>query len=199
MQWRHEENDNTMAATFNWCEDNGASTGSPAHGTTRSQSSNPPTDSSWKNTDDAKTASGGTLYSASPIVAGNNSYIKYQYGQFSGSYNQILNCKWSARTAPAGALATGLHLKGTVTSTYATPATSAMGGSPTDYTSAPVAVASGTSVNLSATGPEAASPTSTLSSGGGFTQYLVTQLQTDNTAAAGDMASITISLQYDEN
>src|ERR1035437_2722453 len=97
-----------MAATFNWCEDNGAT--SSGHGTTQNQTSAPPTDCSWKNADDAKTASTGTLYSASPVVAGTNSYIKYQYGQFSGTYNQILNTKFSARTAPSGALATGLHL-----------------------------------------------------------------------------------------
>ena len=185
-----------MAATFNWCEDNGTQTGSPLRGTTRSQNATPPTDVSWKNTDDAKTASGGTLYSASPIVAGTNSYIKYQYGQFSGSFNQILNCKWSAHTAPGGALATGLTLVGKVTSTYATPTTTAMSGS-TDFTTA-VAIGSGTAVSFSTTGPEAAGPTSTLSAAG-FTQYLATQLQTSGSAAAGDMAAVTATLQYDEN
>lgn len=185
-----------MPATFNWCEDNGTQTGSPLRGTTRSQNSSPPTDVSWKNTDDAKTASGGTLYSASPIVAGNNSFIKYQYGQFSGSFNQILNCKWSAHTAPAGALATGLTLVGKVTSTYATPVTTAMTGS-TDFTTA-VPIGSGTAVSFSTSGPEGNSPTATLSAPG-FTQYLATQLQTSGSAAAGDMAAITCTLQYDEN
>ena len=187
-----------MAATFNWCEDNGTQTGSPLHGTTRSQSSTPPTDVSWKNTDDAKTASGGTLYSASPIVAGNNSFTKYQYGQFSGTYNQILNGKWSAHTSPAGALATGLTLKGVVTSTYATPSTTTNASLTVDFTTA-VAIGSGQTVQFAASGPENASPSSTLSSGGGFTQYLATQLQTTSSAAAGDMASITATLQYDEN
>lgn len=186
-----------MAATFNWCEDNGTQTGSPLRGTTRSQNSTPPTDVSWKNTDDAKTASGGTLYSASPIVAGNNSFTKYQYGQFSGSFNQILNAKWSAHTAPAGALATGLSLFGTVTSTYATPSTTTNAALTTDFTTA-VAIGSGLSVNFSTTGPEAASPTATLSAPG-FTQYLASQLQTTVSAAAGDMAAITVTLQYDEN
>lgn len=185
-----------MAATFNWAEDNGTQTGSPLRGTTRSQNATPPTDVSWKNVDDAKTSGGGTLYSASPIVAGTNSYIKYQYGQFSGTFNQILNCKWSAHTSPAGALATGLTLVGKVTSTYATPVTTAMSGS-TDFTTA-VAIGSGTAVNFSTTGPEAGSPTATLSAAG-FTQYLATQLQTSGSAAAGDMASITCTLQYDEN
>ena len=186
-----------MAATFNWCEDNGTQTGSPLHGTTRSQSSTPPTDVSWKNVDDAKTGSGGTLYSSSPIIAGNNSYTKYQYGQFTGTFNQILNCLWSAHTSPAGSLATGLTLKGTVTSTYATPATTANAALTTDFTTA-VAIGSGSAVSFSTTGPEAAGPTSTLSAPG-FTQYLATQLQTTSGAAAGDMAAITATLQYDEN
>lgn len=187
-----------MAATFNWCEDNGAATGSPSRGTTRSQNASPPTDVSWKNTDDAKTASGGTLYSASPISAGSNSYTKYQYGQFSGTFNQILNGKWSARTAPSGALATGLTLKGTVTSTYATPSTATNAALTTNYTSAEVAIGSGLTVNFSTTGPEDASPTSTLSAAG-FTQYLATQLQTSGSAVAGDIDAITTTLQYDEN
>jgi hypothetical protein len=186
-----------MAATFNWCEDNGAATGSPAHGTIRSQNSTPPTDVSWKNTDDAKTGSGGTLYSASPVVAGNNSFTKYQYGQFSGTFNQILNGKWSAHTAPSGALATGLTLKGIVTSTYATPATTVNAALTIDFTTA-VAIGSGSTVNFSTVGPEGTSPTSTLSTSG-FTQYLATQLQTTTSAAAGDMAAVTVTLMYDEN
>lgn len=190
-----------MAATFHFAEDNSTQTGSPLHGTTRNgfgADTHFATDCNWKAIDNCTTSVGGTAYSANPIVAGTNSYIKYQYGHFSGTFNQILNCKWSARTAPAGALATGLHLVGAVTSTYATPVATALGGTPTDYTTAPVAVASGTSVNFSTVGPEGGSPTATLGAEG-YTQYLVTQLQTDNTAAAGDMASLTGTLQYDEN
>jgi hypothetical protein len=91
-----------MAATFNWCEDNGAATGSPAKGTTRSgfgADTHFATDVNWKNADDC-TANTGTVYSASPIVAGNNSFTKYQYGKFSGTFNQILNCKWSCTHGP---------------------------------------------------------------------------------------------------
>lgn len=188
-----------MPATFNWCEDNGTQTGSPLRGTTRSQNASPPVDVSWKNIDDAKTSGTGTLYSASPIVAGSNSFTKYQYGQFSGTFNQILNAKWSAHTAPGGALATGLSLKGKVLTAYSTPATTTDSGisSPTDFTTA-VAIGSGTSVSFSTVGPEGASPTSTLGAAG-FTQYLASQLQTTGSAAAGDMATITCTLQYDEN
>jgi hypothetical protein len=187
-----------MAATFNWCEDNGAATGSPSRGTTRSQLASPPTDVSWKNVDDAKTSGGGTAYTASPVSAGSNSYTKYQYGQFSGTFNLISNCVWSARTAPSGALATGLTLKGTVTSTYATPATTTNAALTTNYTAAEVAIGSGLAVSFSTTGPQDAAPTATLAAAG-FTQYLATQLQTTGSAAAGDMAAITTTLRYDES
>jgi hypothetical protein len=186
-----------MSAVFNFCEDNGAATGSPAVGTTRSQISNAPTDCSWKSVDDARTGSGGTLYSASPIVAGTNSYTKYQYGQFSGTYDLISSVLWSARTAPSGALATGIVLKGAVTSTYATPSQTANSALTIDYTSAPVAVDSGASVLLGADPSTAAS--STLASGGGFTQYLATQLQVSTSASPGDMSTITMVLRYQES
>ena len=185
-----------MACTFNWCEDNGTLVSS--HGTTRSGfgvDTHYATDVNWKSLDDC-TANGGTAYGSAPIVAGQNSYIKYQYGYFSGSFNQVLNCKWSARTAPAGSLAAGISLYGKVTSTYS-PQTTTMTGQ-TDYTSAPVAIGSGTAVSFSTTGPEAGSPTATLSAAG-YSQYLASQLITTTAAAAGDMSSITASLQYDEN
>jgi hypothetical protein len=188
-----------MAATFHWCEDNGATTGSPVHGTTRSgfgADTHYATDVNWKSVDDC-TANSGTAYSSAPIVAGQNSFIKYQYGKFVTPFNQVLNCKWSARTAPSGALATGISLYGKVTSTYGGPSASAMTGQ-TDYSSAAVAIGSGTAVNFSTTGPEDASPTSTLAATG-YTQYLASQILTTSGAAAGDMATITTTLQYDEN
>ena len=187
-----------MAATFHWCEDNGTATGSPVHGTTRSgvgTDTHYATDVNWKSVDDC-TANTGTAYTAAPIVAGQNSFIKYQFGRFITPFNQILNCKWSARTAPAGALATGITLYGKVTSTYAAQTTTMSGQ--TDYTAAPVAIGSGTAVNFSTTGPEDAAPTATLVADG-YTQYLASQIITTVSAAAGDMATLTATLQYDEN
>lgn len=175
-----------MAATFEYDEDNGAATGSPAKGTTRNTAI---TNVNWKNIDDTTTA-----YSSSPILAGNNSYTKYQFGKFTGTFNQISAGLWSHT---AGTFGTGLTLKGIVTSTYATPATSANAALTTDMT-AILAIASGATVNFSTTGPEAASPTSTLSAAG-YTQYLATQLQTTTSAAAGDIGSMTLTLQYNEN
>lgn len=173
-----------MAATFGFSEDNGALTS--GHGTTRT---NNVTNCNWKNIDDCTTA-----YSSSPIVAGNNSFTKYQYGQFSGTYNEILNCKWSANTNVT--MASGLTLVGTVTSTYATPSTTANAALTTNFNSA-VAIGSGLTVLLGAD-PSTASA-STLATGGGYTQYLCTQLQTTTGAAAGNIASVSAVLQYDEN
>jgi hypothetical protein len=193
-----------MAATFAWCEDNGALTSS--HGTTRTGfASGAATDRNYKAVDDSTGGAGGTAYSANPITAGNNAMIKFLYGKYSGTFNQISAGKWSLRTAPSGALATGLTLKGKVTSTYATPATTAIAStypndsiSPTDYTSAEIAIGSGTSVSFHTTGPEGASPTATLSAAG-YTQYLCSQLQTSGSAGAGDITSMTETLQYNEN
>lgn len=190
-----------MAATYNWIEDNGAATGSPAHGTTRSGVGNTTyaTDANWKNVDDC-TNNSGTAYSSSPITAGNNSYIKYQGGKFTGTFNQISSGKGCANCNSAGAAGsatgTGLTIKSKVTSTYATPATTAIAGA-TDN-SAGTATSSGNAMNFSTTGPEDASPTSTLSAAG-YTQYLAHQLQTTTSAAAGDITTTYIGIQYNEN
>lgn len=173
-----------MPATFDFGEDNGALTS--GKGATRTQSV---TQVNWKNTDDVATA-----YTASPITAGNNSFTKYQFGRFTGTFNQISAGRW-AHTA--GALGTGLTLMGVVTSTYATPGTATNAALTTNMTSV-IAIGSGATVNFHTTGPEGGSPTTTLSAAG-FTQYLATQLQTTTGAAAGDTATVTLTLQYNEN
>ena len=183
-----------MAATFEFEEDNGTQTGSPTKGTTRTAAR---TESNWKNIDDSTTA-----YTSAPIVAGNNSYEKWQFGHFSGTYNQILNGLF-AHTATA--FGTGLTLKGTPACTgdgdrllYTTPATSANANLTTDMTSA-VAIGSGVAVFFSATGPEATGKASSTTANPAYTNFLTTQLQTTGSAAAGDTAQVTLTLQYDEN
>ena len=103
-----------MAATFQWGESNGA-------GETQTLDR---AEANWKNVDDSTTA-----YSSSPITAGNNSFEKWLFGKFSGTFNQISAGLW-AHTA--GALGTGLAVKGQPAMTvdadrlaYATPATTA--------------------------------------------------------------------------
>jgi hypothetical protein len=176
-----------MAATFEFNEDNGAATGSPSQGTTRNTAV---VQVNWKNADDTTT----TAYSAAPITAGNNSFTKYQFGKFTGTFNSVSAGLW-AHTL--GTLGTGLTLKGVVTSTYATPSTTTNAALTTDMTTA-IAIGSGAPVLFSTTGPQAASPSSSIAAAG-YSQYLPTQLQTTISAAAGDTATVTLTLQYNEN
>lgn len=171
-----------MAATTTWYEQNGTASGSPAHGTESTISS-----CDWKSVDDSTTSR-----ASAPVLAGSNSYHKYIYLKFTGTFNQISAVKF-AHTA--GTLGTGISLKSKVTSTYATPATTALASS-TDITST-TAIGSGASVLLSTTGPNgstSASQTSTC-----YTQYIVTQVQTTTAANAGDSGTVTLTIQYNEN
>lgn len=183
-----------MAATFAFDEDHGTQTGSPTRGTTTSAGV---TEVNWKNVDDSSTA-----YSSSPITAGNNSYEKWQFGHFSGTYNQILSGLF-AHTA--GTLGTGLTLKGTPACTgdgdrllYTTPSTTANTNLTTNMTSA-VAIGSGVAVCFGATGPYATGKATSTTSNPAYTNYLTTQLQTTGSAAAGDTATVTLTLEYQEN
>ena len=178
-----------MAATFEFREDNGISTGSPARGTT---AATVVTTCNWKNIDNATS----TAYTAAPITAGNNSFSKYQYGYFSGTYNSLSAGLWSPHTA--GTLGTGLSIAGKVGSIYVTHATTALAAT-TDYTSI-VAIAAGATVLFSADGnPFTATPTASATINPCATQYLISQLQTTASAAAGDTASMTLTLQFSEN
>lgn len=183
-----------MAATFDWQRDTGTATGSPAKGTTRSTGV---TENNWKNTDTYATA-----YSAAPITAGNNSYEICNFGKFSGTFNTILNGLF-AHTATA--FGTGLTLKGVPACTgdgdrylYTTPSTTANTNLTTNMTTA-VAIGSGVSVCFGATGPEATGKATSMTTNPCYTNYLTTQLQTTGSAASGDTAPVTLTLQYDEN
>lgn len=183
-----------MAATFDWNRDTGAATGSPAKGATRSTGV---TDSNWKNTDTY-----GTPYSSAPITAGNNSFEICNFGVFSGTFNQI-SAGLFAHTATA--FGTGITLKGVPACTgdgdryiYTTPSATANTNLTTDMTSA-IAIGSGVAVFFGATGPEATGKASSTTSNPGYTNYLTTQLQTTSSAAPGDTATVTLTLQYNEN
>lgn len=172
-----------MSATTNWYEQNGAASGSPAHGTESTISS-----CDWKSVDDTTTSR-----ASAPVLAGENSYSKYIYLKFSGTFNQISAVKF-AHTA--GTLGTGISLVGKVTSTYTAPAASALASS-SDMTT-PIAITSGASVLLSTTGPNGANPSASQTTTC-YTQYLVTQVQTTASAAAGDSGTATLTVQYNEN
>lgn len=174
-----------FAALFSWGEDNGALTAN--HGTTRTMGpANPVTQVNWKNTDDVNTA-----YTSSPISAGNNSYDKYQFGVFTGTFNQISNAKWQHTSGTFGA---GLTLKGLV-SGYATPGTSANASLVHDITLTGD-IATGLVVALGGVPEQAISGTLDET---GTTAYLITQLQTTVAASAGDTTTATLTLRYDEN
>lgn len=179
------------AATFEWDEANGAGE-TVTHNVTSCN---------WKSIDSASEA-GGNAYSSNPIQAGQNSFDKWQYGHFSGTYNQILNGLW-AHTA--GALGTGLTLKASPPMTadgdrlaYATPSQSANANLSYDATSV-IAIGSGKAVWFGATGPASSGKAASTTSNPAYTNYLTTQLQTTVSAAPGDTATVTMTLQYDEN
>jgi hypothetical protein len=178
-----------MAATFTFDEDNGVAAGSPAKGTTRTANV---TTCNWKNLDDAATA-----YTSYPISAGNNSYEKWQFGHFSGTYNQISAGLW-AHTA--GAFGANLSLYGKVAPTggYTTPAVANNANLTIDMT-AVIAIGSGQAVQFGATGPEAAGKAASTTANPAYTEWLTSQLRTSAGAAAGDTTTVTLTLRYDEN
>lgn len=181
-------------ATFAWDEDTGTQTGSPTKGTTRTGGV---ADVNWKNS-----GVQSDVYSSFPITAGNNSFEKWQFGHFSGTYNQILNGLF-AHTA--GALGTGLTLKGPPACTndasrllYTTPSVSANSNLSNNMTSV-IAIGSGVGVCFGPTGPEATGKGTSTTSNPAYTNYLTTQLQTTGSADPGDTATVTLTLRYDEN
>jgi hypothetical protein len=182
------------AATFEWDEDTGTQTGSPLKGTTRTHNV---TNVNWKNSGVI-----GDAYSSFPITAGNNSFDKWQFGHFSGTFNQILNGLF-AHTV--GTFPAGCTLKGPTAmaadgdnETYRTPATTANANLSTDMTSV-IAIGSGIAVWFGATGPEATGKAASMTTNPCYTNWLATQLQTTGSAPPGDTPSITLTLQYDEN
>jgi len=180
-----------MAATFAFDQQYGTQTGTPLGGTTTATGV---TNNNWSNSADPTIA-----YSANPITAGNNSFTTFQYGHFTGTYNQISAGQW-AHTS--GTLGTGLTLKGVVTSAYATPSFTTNTNLTVDMTTAITMGAGGTQTVLFAqTSPQTTTPAAaaSITANPAFTQYLATQLQTTTAAAAGDTTSVTMTLQYNEN
>jgi hypothetical protein len=183
-----------MAATFDWQEDTGTQTGSPTKGTTRTTGV---TDVNWKNS-----GVQSDVYSSFPITAGNNSYEKWQFAKFSGTFNQV-SAGLFAHTATA--FGSNLVLKGTPACTgdgdrllYTTPSTTTNANLTTTMTSA-IAIGSGVGVCFGATGPEATGKATSMTTNPCYTNFLTTQLQTSVGAAAGDTAQVTLTLQYNEN
>lgn len=168
-----------MASTQTFSEGNGTTAGTE---TTNVTSMN------WKSVD---TATGGTDYQSHVIIAGTNSFTKYQAIVFAGSWNSL-----SALTVKVdnNAPATGLTINGAVMSSGATPSASSSGDGAMSTT--------GTAVNFTgttwATAFQAGSSSST-AGGTLYTQPLRTQLATTSAAAPGDIASRTFTWQWTES
>lgn len=176
-----------MAATFEWDEANGAGE-TVTHGVSNVN---------WKNVDTS-----ADDYASHSIPVSENSYEKWQYGHFSGTYNQILNGLF-AHTA--GAFGANITLKGPPAMTadgdrlaYATPSKTTNANLTTNMTSV-IAIGSGIAVWFGATGPASSGKAASTTSNPAYTNYLTTQLQTAAGAAPGDTTQVTLTLQYDEN
>ena len=172
-----------MASNANWFEQNGVASGTPPQGV-----ETPVYSLDWKSVDDTSTPR-----ASATITAGENSFSKYNYIKFSGTFNEISDVKFlhSAGTAKAGTF-----LKGKVTSIYETPTRGAIAGA-TDMTNA-ILPSEGASVLLSTTGPNDTNPSASQTSACS-TQYLVTQLQTTGSAPAGEITSMTLMVHWKEN
>lgn len=168
-----------MAATFQWWGEWGT-TGSPSTADLGVSGNL----FNYKTYNDLTTAGDYTSY---PITAGNNSYDVWLKGHFTGTFNQVQNAKfWKS----AGAFGTGEALKwrGVVTA-FANPTTG-----DSSYATANIPTASPGSANVSFGGNLAGSITAD-----GFSDFIVTQLQTTTAAEAGDTETFTYTLTYDEN
>ncbi len=154
----------------------------------------------WKN-EDSVTDNFATF----PITTGNFSFTLYQYGHFSGAYNQLESGLY-AHTV--GAFDANIVLNAAPTMTadgdrlaFATPATADFSGTLTQDITAVTAIASGSAVWFGITTPAAAAKAATTTAALPiYTNYLATQLEVQAGAPAGDLtASITLTLRYDES
>jgi len=167
-----------MAATFAWTQRYGASPGTESSLGVSGNLFN------FKKIDDATAAN----YSTYPIPAGERGYEVWLRAKFTGSFNKVDNIQfWRSTDFSPN---TGLSIKwgdGGV-SAYATPvsgASKAVSAIPTsDPGSANVSIGGNITGNLSASG---------------YSDYIVTQLNTTSAAVAGDTSLAVFTLNYDES
>jgi hypothetical protein len=186
-----------MPLTPFFCEDNGAAVatapalGGGNRGTTRTTGVN---NVNWKNIDDAT-----TFYGSVPISAGSNSYEKFQFVFFSGAYNQVGSCLFQHVTGDYNAVA-GLTIKLFISGSgaYTTPSTAANSllSNNANWTGL---ITTGYNVKVGFGGPEASGKATTTSNLSGYSEYLITQLQTTSSASAGDTPLTSWQFRYSEN
>lgn len=166
-----------MSATYNWAQTYGTSPGTRTDLGTSGNLAN------FKDADDA-TASN---YDSNPIIAGNNSYEVWLQGHWTGSFNQIDNLQFWMSTDFSPNTGLSVVWDGEQTS-YATPTS---GDSAVATTSVPTSDPG--TANVSIGGNLAGSL-----SAAGYSDYIVLQLQTTTSAAAGDTSLAVFTLQWDE-
>ena len=168
-----------MAATFQWWGEYGA-IGSPT-------TADLGVSGNLFNFKTSNSLASAADYTSYPITAGNNSYDVWLKGHFTGTFNKIQNGKFYKSS---GTLGTGETIKfiGAVTA-YHTPVT---GNS--SYASADVDTSAPGSANVSFNSSLDGNIT-----GVGYSDFIVTQLRTTTAAEAGDTATFTFTLTYDEN
>lgn len=165
-----------MAATFNWAQSNGAGETATDLGASGNLFN-------FKSVDDATPGN----YTSNPVVAGENSYEVFLRAHFTGTFNKIDNLQFwmSTNFSPA----TGLAVKWEGDSvTYATPVATTSSIATTNVPTSDPGTA-----NVSIGGSLAGNLSSS-----GYSDYIVLQLQTTTSAAAGDTSLATFTLQYDE-
>ena len=186
-----------MAATFRFCEHNGPAADIGSSGLTTNV-----TQVNWKSVDDVSTD-----YNAAPIVAGTNSYDKWQFGRFDGSYTQILNGRF-AHTA--GVLPSGVTLFGPQAVTgdanrlvYPTGAPSRAANTNLQNITSVTDISQGAAVFFGLGNPGDTGKQASFSPQGGSTAacttYLTTQLRTGVGATTGVGGPITLTFRFDEN
>jgi hypothetical protein len=153
-----------MAATFQWSESN-----SVAETVTNGISN-----VNFGNLDSPNLSSPNNR-----VIAGNNSFEKWNRGRFSGTYTTIDNLKfWKS----AGSLPANVTIKAEVNTAFAEPTDDA-----SIVATANVPTTEGTSLVPTSPG---ASPA--------FSGYITMQLQTTVAASPGAVATQTFTLKYDE-
>lgn len=166
-----------MAASFEWCESNGAG------GTvTTLGSSGNLTD--FMSTD----AAGIANYTSFPITAGTNSFEKWIRGHFVGSFNRISDIRFWMSTGFSPSTGLSIWWSG-IQNLFLQPAN----GTSSIATSS-VPIADPGTANVSIGGNLSGSLVAA-----GYSDFIVLQLRTTTAAAAGDTSLATMTLSYNES
>lgn len=163
-----------MAATFAWTQSNGAGETVTELGTSGNLFN-------FKNNDTAVAAD----YTSNPITAGTSSMEVYLRAKFTGSFNKIDNLQFWESVAFSPATGLQVTFDGDNV-TYAQPST-------TDNENAAVPSSDPGTANVSIGGALTGSLTAS-----GYSDYILLQLDTTTSAAAGDTSLATYTIQYDE-